>query len=43
MSAYSESYDVEESSFEEFDASDELSLPSFLGPERNLRRRWRGW
>jgi hypothetical protein len=29
MSAYSESYDVEESSFEEFDGSDELSLPFF--------------
>jgi hypothetical protein len=36
MSAYAESYDAEESSFEDFDATDELSLPSFLRPGKKV-------
>ena len=36
MSAYSESYDVEESSFEEFDSGDELSWPSILKPGKKV-------
>jgi hypothetical protein len=35
MNGYSESYDFEESSFEDFD-SDELSLPSFLRPGKKV-------
>ena len=35
MSAYSESYEVEESDFEEY-SSDELSLPSFLRPGKKI-------
>lgn len=35
MSAYSESYDVEESDFEEF-SSDELTLPPFLRPGKKI-------
>lgn len=36
MSAYAESYDAEESSFEDFDATDELSLPPFLRPGKKV-------
>ena len=35
MSAYSESYDVEESMFEDF-SSDELTLPGFLRPGKKI-------
>ena len=35
MSAYSESYELEEGSFEDFD-SDELSLPAFLRPGKRV-------
>jgi hypothetical protein len=35
MNGYSESYDFDESSFEDFD-SDELSLPSFLKPGKKV-------
>ena len=35
MNGYSESYDFEESSFEDFD-SDELTLPSFLKPGKKV-------
>ena len=36
MSGYADSYDVEESSFEDFDSTDELTLPSFLRPGKKV-------